>query len=627
MRTQGDLQFEEFASDITSAQSSEYVELPLSGRVFLLVGGAALLLALIVVGRIGFLNLGKADFYAARSLSNVNREVAIPANRGVIVDRYGEVIAKNAETFSVFVSASELIRDRKTLHEVLTKLAEVLQVSVSDLMQILEEEDFETKTSVAIARNISPEAAIAIRSLDLGTVLVQHDFRREYVNGAAFSHVVGYTGVAEQGSAVVGRTGLELAYDDVLRGKDGVYVYHRDARGKVLEEGVTEEAVPGLTLETTLDAALQAYFHDRLGSGLRGLGVRGGVGIALDPRTSEVLALVSFPDFDNNLFVTSGTSKERNALIQDPGRPLFNRAISGAYNPGSTIKTLVALAALKEKVISATREILSIGYIEIPNPYAPDKPSRFVDWKPQGYVDVRSALAKSSNVYFYVVGGGYEDIKGLGINKLKEYWQKFQFGKITGLDIGPEAKGLLPDPKEKEERTGTPWRLGDTYNVSIGQGDFLVSPLQLINFIASIGNNGHMYQPRIMRRIANEDGNFGAAPIPKTLFDYSSWEFELAEVRAGMEDAVEKEYGTAHLLSNLPFTIGAKTGTAQTNNNTKENAFFVGYAPADNPEIAILVLVENARQGSLNAVPIAKDVLEWYYENRIVSGKSNSENP
>jgi penicillin-binding protein 2 len=362
--------------------------------------------------------------------------------------------------------------------------------------------------------------------------------------------------------------------------------------------------------------------HERLQQGLRYLGVHAGVGLALDPRTGEVLALVSLPTYDNNIFVTPGKSAERGRLVTDSVRkPLFNRAVSGAYNPGSTIKPLVALAALREKVISPSATIYSAGYIDVPNPYVPDKPSRFVEFNMHryGWVDVRSALAKSSNVYFYTVGGGFGSVQGLGLERLNQYWKKFGLGAKTGIELEPEAAGFLPTAEEKQSRTHQPWRLGDTFNVSIGQGDLLLSPLQLINYIASIANGGTLYRPRLIHEI----GGVPAPASPK-IFDYTDWKMEVKEVQLGMRDGVEKEYGTSYTLHDLPITVGAKTGSAQTNNNTRTNAFFAGYAPFEDPEIAILILIENAKEGSLNAVPIAKDIFNWYYYNRVLGRDSAS---
>jgi penicillin-binding protein 2 len=280
------------------------------------------------------------------------------------------------------------------------------------------------------------------------------------------------------------------------------------------------------------------------------------------------------------------------------------------------VKSRRALAALHEGVITPNTTVYSKGYIEIPNPYVPDKPSRFVEFNQEelGLLNVRSAIARSSNVFFYTAGGGFEGIKGLGISRLYTYWQKFGFGSKTGVEADNENIGFLPTPEEKEQRTHQPWRIGDTYNVSIGQGDFRVSPLQLLNAIASIANNGVMYRPNLVHSIGD-----GPVTTPVQVLDYSDWKMELTEVQAGMRDGVQKTYGRSYLLHDLPFTSAAKTGSAQIANNTKTNALFVGYAPFENPQIAIEVLIENAVTGSLNAVPIAKDVLNWYYQNRLIN--------
>ena len=329
--------------------------------------------------------------------------------------------------------------------------------------------------------------------------------------------------------------------------------------------------------------------------------------------------MVNLPSFNKNIFVESGHNTEKSRILNSSNHPLFNRSVSGAYNPGSTIKPLVALAALSEGVIDAKKQIFSAGFIEIPNPYFPDKPSRFLDWKPHGWVDLHSALARSSNVYFYEIGGGFNDTKGLGIDKLKEWWGKFGLGQKTNIDLPSEDNGFLPDPEIKERKTRDIWRIGDTYNVSIGQGDLLVTPIQLINFIAAIANGGKLYQPYVVKNIIGPNNEIAKENNQLILSDYSSLSDYIAEVQKGMNDTVDKSYGTAHLLSDLPVTVAAKTGSAQILNNTQTNAFFVGYAPAVNPQIAILVLIENAREGSLNAVPVAKDVLNWYHWNRLAT--------
>jgi len=486
-------------------------------------------------------------------------------------------------------------------------LEEILAIDPADLKEAILSANLERNGSIAVARGIAAAQVIRIKDLNLSYLHVADDYVRVYPDGPAMSHILGYVGATDAKNPLAGKTGLELQYDGQLRGADGTLVVYRDATGQPIDTKVSELPKVGARLVTAIDADLQRYFHGRLRQGLAVLGREAGVGLAMDPRNGEVLAMVSLPSFDNN---------KVSKYLKASNQPLFNRAVSGSYTPGSTIKPLMGLAALREGVIDPLKQILSVGYIELPNPYDPEKPSRFLDWRPQGWVDIRSALARSSNVYFYEVGGGFEDQDGLGIGKLREYWQYFQLGSKTGIDLPGENSGFLPEPEEKEARTGQIWRIGDTYNVSIGQGDLMLTPIQLMSFISSVANGGRIYRPHLLLGLPGE-----------VMLDYSGWESELKEVQEGMKDAVTESYGTAHMLASLPFSAAGKTGSSQVANNTRTNAFFVGYAPAEEPEIAILVLIENAREGSLNAIPIAKDVLNWYYENRIANDKNEPVQP
>lgn len=618
MPKRSDLDFEEAISD-SFAKDLDYLELPLSRKAFLLVSVLFFSVSLIIILKLLFFNAVKADFYKERAFMNVHKENLIPAYRGVITDRFGEVLVENASSFSIFLNVADFLKENSELDANLKLLSGILEIEEKEIHEKIENFDLEKKSLVLLSRNVNPSQVISLKSANLPGVTVQDDFVRRYKDGPVFAHILGYDGAV--------KVGLEAVYDEYLSGQDGVSLIFKDARGNVLDKKILREPVSGNSLQTTIDADLQRFFYNRLSSGLRSLGVNSGVGIAMNPQNGELLALVSLPSFDNNLFVSGGFSEEKRRLLNSFSKPLFNRAVSGVYNPGSTIKPLVALAALRENLISPQAQVFSRGYVEIPNPYAPEKPSRFVDWKPHGWVDLRSALARSSNIYFYFIGGGLprsefelvrgtEKIEGLGIKKLHKYWRDFLLDKKTGVDLPAESFGFLPDPEEKEKRTGQIWRIGDTYNVSIGQGDLLVTPLELLNFIASIANGGRIYQPHFVNN----------GPI-KISSDYSDWQKEIEEVRLGLRDAVAKWYGTANLLSSLPMASSGKTGSAQIENNTKTNAFFMGYAPAADenseenpdtkPQIAILVLIENAREGSLNAVPVARDVLEWYYYNRL----------
>ncbi len=596
-----EVNFDEVISDAAAA-GLNHLEQPLRPFVFRGVILAAVASALIFSLAVLLLAGVNHSRYLKRAEANVNQEIPLIAPRGIITDRNGIPLSENQAIFSVFLQVSEMIRNGEE-EKVLQAAGNILGLDRNEVVKNLESTNFE---SIILARDVGREQAIAVKTLGLKSLIVENDYHRVY-RDPAFAHVVGYVGLVNSQDLLanenlvlndlIGRSGLESYYDSRLRGQNGVVTAYRNALGEVESVSRTKEPKAGSNFTTTIDADLEKYFYSRLRDGLANLGRTSGVGIAINPQNGEVLALVSLPSFDaNNL----------TAYLNDPNRPLFNRAVSGLYSPGSTIKPIHAAAGLYEGVVNPQKQIYSAGYIEIPNPYDSTKPSRFLDWKAHGWVDLYSALARSSNVYFYAVGGGFEDVRGLKINKLREYWEKFGLGRRTGIDLPGENPGFLPSPDEKEKRTGSPWLLGDTYNVSIGQGDLQISPLELISAISAISNHGKAFRPHLLK---DEE--------PELLINLSELEPSLKEVRRGMEDAVTKPYGTANQLSALPVKVAGKTGSAQIALNTKINAIFVGYAPRDNPEIAVLILVEDAREGSLNTTPIARDVFQWYYENRM----------
>ncbi|MDO8443105.1 MAG: penicillin-binding transpeptidase domain-containing protein [bacterium] len=598
--------FEEAVFDsFSSHKNLNHLELPVSKKAFALIAAAAILIAGVVFLRVLYLSSFMGGFYSLRSEANVGKEIYNPSNRGIIYDRYGEPLVENIPAFAVSLKIKDFSENSEAEKQA---LSDILEIPLLEIGNKISGQNIERSPSFILARDVDSEKIISLKALNLKGVEIIDDYKRQYIDGPAFSHVLGYTGMSDKSNEIIGKTGIELSYDDILKGTDGKTIVYRDAKGNIFDKKIVEEPKNGESITLTIDADLQNYFYNSLNQALINLGRNSAVGLAINPQNGEVLSLISLPSFDNNIFSRSRNNAEKNRILNSVYAPLFNKAISGAYTPASTIKPMVGLAALAEGLIDPKKQILSIGYIEIPNPYDSTKPSRFLDWKANGWVDLYSALARSSNVYFYEVGGGFEDQKGLGIDKLKEYWQKFGLGKKTGIDLPSEAEGFLPDPVQKEADKNDIWRIGDTYNVSIGQGDLLVTPIQLISQIAAIGNGGYFYKPHVLKDAASE-----------TLIDFSNLGNYIKEIKRGMGDAVSKHYGTANMLSSIPVGIGAKTGSSQVSNNLKTNAFFVGFMPLENPQIAILVLIENAKEGSLNAVPVAKDVLEWYYWNRIVN--------
>lgn len=599
----------------------DLLEIPLTDRVFKIFLFILLILFAVIFGKTFYVNVVEGDFYKARAAMNMSEIKMQPAPRGIITDRFGRPLLHNEPATRVFISPRDFPPGVFDRVEILRKVGEVLGVSEEQIRQKIDEKDWGQSDKLLLSDTVSHSQLVAISSLNLPGVFVEPNFKRVAEVPFVFSHALGYTGLVTKDELLnnpnlmiddeIGKDGVEAYYDKYLRGKNGEIVFFRNARGLIEDRKSIRESEPGSVVETFIDSELQVFVYTKLKETLAELERKVGVVVAMNPKNGEILAFSAIPSFDIS---------EVHRFLDAPDHPFFNRAVSGLYNPGSTIKPLVAVAALTEGVIDAKKQIFSAGYIEIPNPYFPSQPSRFLDWRPNGWVDVRSALAKSSNIYFYEVSGGFERQRGIGILKLKEWWQKFGLDKKTGIDLPGERAGFLPDPEWKLNETKQPWRLGDTYNVSIGQGDILVTPIELLNYINSIANGGYFYAPRVMKTIRDNSGVALKETKPELMSDISLVIADaILDVREGMRDVVRKSYGSAYSLNNLPINVAAKTGTAQIQNNTRVNAFFVGYAPFEDPQISLLILVENAREGSLNTIPIAHDIFLWYHKYRLTN--------
>lgn len=608
-------------------------EVPLGNRQFFYLGIAVAAIAVAVAAQIIVLG-ANGKYYDARAFSNATQSKTTAAPRGLIYDREGTVLADNKAAFVAMLDTREFIQHENLQEDTFSAISGIFGISRDDVLASISQDSAQDfATPLILSDNVSQNQLVNLQALNVPTITVKSEFERDYPAGQAFSSILGYTSRANRSDIAanpqlraddfVGKTGIEAFYDGTLRGTPGIEITFKNAHDSILQEETKSRSEIGHALQLTIDGGLQSYFYSRLASGMAILGRRIGVGIAMDPQTGEVLSLVNLPGFDNNIFSKPGNFPEIKNILSSPDKPLFDRAVSGLYNPGSTIKPLDAVAALHENIVNSTRNIFSPGYLFVPNPYNSSTPSRYLDWKYQGNVNLASALAQSSDVYFYIVIGGSPaesvpllndasdyGIRGLGINRLYDWWTRFGLGKASGIDMPGEESGFLPTPEWKQRKTGMPWLLGDTYNVAIGQGDFLLTPVQLLNYISAISNGGKIYRPFL-----------NASSTPQVLDDLSPFLPEIKEAQKGMRAAVVSPMGTAHTIDGLPFSVCAKTGSAQVKNNSQENALFVGYAPCDNPKIAILILIENSKEGSLNAVPVAKDVLNWYYENRIIGGK------
>jgi penicillin-binding protein 2 len=405
-------------------------------------------------------------------------------------------------------------------------------------------------------------------------------------------------------NSVIGKDGLEKSYDNFLEGKNGIDHIEVDSKGQAQRLVSSTSPEPGDNLYLTINSGLEQILADSLQAELQSSGGKAGSAVAIDPRTGAVLAMVSLPTYDNNIF-SKGTSQEAyQKLINDPNKPLFNRSTSGTYPSGSSIKPFIASAGLQDGVITANTTINAPASITVGNYVYPD-------WKLHGLTDVRKAIAESVNIFFYAVGGGWDKIKGLGAQKMHDYLIKFGFGSPLGIDLPSEASGLIPDPAWKEKTQHLPWYLGDSYHMAIGQGDVLVTPLQMANGIATIANGGTVLKPYLVSKITDQNGKVIKENQKVVLNSGFISAKNIQIVQQGMRQAVTA--GSARELKGLPIPVAAKTGTAQYGDQDKTHAWMVAYAPYNDPQIAIAVILEGGGEGYATAGPVVNDALSWYF--------------
>jgi len=612
----------EAISNLKEEEEIQRLEISISrwGLDFLL--GASIFALIFSLGLVGVLNFAKGGQFQQAAQRSALKSIPIIANRGLIFDRFNKALVYNQEVFDLIFFPAYLPIDKSEREKVLKKIEEKPEIA-----QIINEEYLKKENpleSVVLKSDLSREEAIMWESFFAGypAVQVMKQNLRHYESPLAFSHLLGYVGRVSMEDIQknplynnfikIGKTGIEAFYEDNLRGIDGEIKILRNAYMEILGQSVFKDPQAGDNLYLTIDAKLQEYSYKRLSQQINYLGKeKGGVVIISEPSTGEIFTLVSYPGYDINAFSKGVSQKEFENLSKSKDNPMFNRAVSGLYNPGSTIKPIMAVAALEEKIIDPFKKIETHGYLSLPNPYFPDRPSIFLDWRNNGYVNMQDAIARSSNVYFYIIGGGYENFEGLGIKRIKEYLEKFQFNAITGIDLPAEKIGNIPDENSKNI-----WRIGDTYNISIGQGDLLTTPIRLITGLNTLINGGNIMRPYLLDRIEDNNQRMIFQNKPQVIQDNFLKPENLKIIKDGMRETVTSSLGTAYSLANLPFSVGGKSGSAQTAGNTKINALFFAFAPVENPKISILVLIEDVPEGSLNAIPIAKDILLWYYQNR-----------
>ncbi|MBS1252210.1 MAG: Peptidoglycan D,D-transpeptidase MrdA [Anaerolineales bacterium] len=625
------------------------------------------LVFVVLAGRLWQLQIVRGEQYRQRADSNRFRIEAIDAPRGVIYDRGGNIVVRNKASFAVSVVPANLPAEQE--QHVYQKLADLLDMPVSgwpagvgtgarpSIREIVEAGRARDPYSpVLVKANVPRDTALIIEEthLSLPGVRVETAPIREYTTGPLLSHILGYMGSIPKEWAEaydspdyhpadrVGLAGVEYSLEDVLRGEKGHQFVEVDVVGRILRMiGDPIEPVPGHNLYLTIDTQLQRDVEGILKGALEELGASSGAAVVGDPGSGEIMAMVSLPRYDNGLFAGGISADDWEELANAPLNPLLNRAIAGLYPPGSIFKLVPAAAALEEGVVTPDTLIDDPGVILVKNEYFPDDPEMaqpFYCWLRSGHgkLDVVGAIAHSCDVFFYEIAGGFEDFRGLGVDRLAQYAELFGLGAPTGIDLPGELAGLVPTPKWKRKRFGADggvWTTGNTYNMGIGQGDVLVTPLQMFSLTSVVASGGTLYRPQIIQRVVDTQGETVERMEPEVTREVAVDPAHLALVRQGMRRAVTS--GTAKAeWTHLPpeIDVAGKTGTAEfcqpnaagtdcerdSDGNLLTHAWFVAFAPFEAPEIAVVVFIDgrgvgHVIEGSRVAAPIAADIIRTYY--------------
>lgn len=605
------------------------------GRVIFAAVAGFLMLGL-VIGRLVQLQVFDYEAFAAQSQGNRVRIEAVPPIRGLIFDRRGRVLAENLPAYQL-----ELVPEQVAdVDDTLQRLASLGLIEPEGIPRF--------KELVASGPRFKPVTLrLQLSDEEIANFAIQRprfpgvDFRprliRHYPVGRAVAHAVGYVGALSRndlerldgsnyaGTAHTGKTGVEAAFESDLHGDVGYHHIVSNALGRQIAAESLELAdtlpsdespYPGDNVYLTLDLDLQEVALEAL------QGSRGAV-VALDPWTGEILTLVSSPTFDPNLFAVGMTTAQFSDLQNDPDRPLFNRAVRGTYPPGSTIKPMLALAALETGATSLSRKTVCRGYFMLPN-----TTHRYRDWKPEGHgeVDIHDALQQSCDVYFYEIS------VDIGIDRMHYYLDQFGLGQATGIDISGEHSGLVPSKDWKRSafrtRTDQNWYNGETVIASIGQGYMLATPLQLAGAAAALATRGKRWEPHLVAATENPLTGERRLVTPQRLEDVRIENQDYWDTVLGaMHDVMQSVRGTAYAVgANAPYQMAGKSGTAQVfsvaqeeeydvdeiEERLRDHALFIAYAPFDDPQIAVAVIVENGSSGSRIAAPVARAIMDKY---------------
>lgn len=603
-----------------------FSETRLIRRRLILSAIIVLVLMSIVLGRLYVLQVVEHEHFSTLSNSNRVRLKALPPTRGLIYDRNGVVLADNLPAYRLEI-ISEQVSD---LDDTLQRLSEYVEISDRAIRKYRQQSRRRRPyESVPLLLNLSDEelARLAVNLHKFEGVEINARLTRNYPLGKHAVHALGYVGRIDvkdlnkldeanyAGTSYIGKLGLEKFYEDDLHGEVGFQRVEVNASGRTLR--VLDESPPisGHNLYLTIDSNLQKLAEDLFKD-------ESGSVVAIDPRNGEVLALVSMPSFDPNLFVNGISSKDYKRLQNPTRRPLFNRALTGQYPPGSTTKPFFGLAGLEYSVVGHKQSTYCGGYYLLPN-----EERKYRDWKKTGHgkTDLNKAITQSCDVYFYSLA------YSLGIDRMSEFMKKFGFGSKTGIDSTSEQSGLMPSRDWKRRARGMPWFPGETLITGIGQGALLVTPLQLASATAALAIKGKRYKPHLVKTIEFPADSEKLQIDPEISGKYTlKKELNWQHIIKGMANVVHSIRGTAYRISEgLTYKIAGKTGTAQVfgiaqdeeyeeekvSKRLRDHALFIAFAPIEDPTIAVAVIVENGGHGSSAAAPIARKMMDAYLKD------------
>jgi penicillin-binding protein 2 len=591
----------------------------------------------ILLLRLFFLQVIKGEEFRRLSENNSIRLQNIDPSRGMIFDREGKLLVDNRPSFDVSI----ILKDARPVKETIKKLSGYIKIPADELMmEIASKKDVSLYKPVLLKQDIGRDtmAVVEVHKYELPGIVVNVRPRRHYIKRQSAAHLIGYLGEinpeelssgkfpgCRQGD-LIGKFGAEKAYESFLRGKRGGRQVEVNAVGQVVKVLKTVDSHPGYNFYLTIDQALQ----EKAEALLEGVV---GAAVAMEPATGQILALASNPSFDQNSFVCGMTHDQWDSLTLDPLKPLTNRVVQGEYAPASTYKIITAIAGLEEGVIDENTTFKCPGYFKFQN-------REYRCWKKEGHgtMSIVKALAQSCDVFFYNVG------QRVGVDRLAWYAKECGLGERTGINLDHEMQGLIPTAAWKKRRYGIEWQEGETLSLAIGQGFNLVTPLQMLTLISAVDNGGVRYRPEILKRIETAEGKIIRETKPQMIgrLPVSSKMLEL--IKQGLWEVVNYEKGTARGARIHGVDVSGKTGTAQVisrkededeteeelPDHLKPHAWFVAYAPSENPEIAVAVIVEHGEHGSGSAAPVAREIIKTYlrgdkHKKQLVAQSSKKE--